>query len=128
MIWALLLAYFLASSDIGAGVLTSSDVKALGKQVAILVTDEHRAEVLAAQLDEFEDAVTSFEKAFGKSARKLDTHYRDHDSDQDATYAILNELNRAWEQGQAQVLDHRFELRNVLTANEWYELFGDDED
>ena len=128
MIWAIMYWYFFGggSGAVDAGALTPATVEELSDRVEIVVQDPRRAEAARLTLDDLGQAVASFEKTFAASGKEVARSYRDHAADRAEIEAVLDQLNRDWERGQARMLDLRFELRDQLTREEWATLYSRD--
>jgi hypothetical protein len=125
MIWALLALYFFGGGGMGSGaILTSSAVGDLTQQVETLIEDKTRRKAAARTLKNLKRDVKSFEKAFSKSGRELDKLYLDHANHEDAALELLEALDAEWARGQRRAIDARFELRDMLTEEEWSIVFG----
>lgn len=114
------------SGAVDAGALTPATVEELSDRVEIVVQDPRRAEAARSILDDLGQTVASFGKAFAASGMEVSRSYRDHAADRAEIEAVLDQLNRDWERGQARVLDLRFELRDQLTREEWAALYSRD--
>ena len=101
-------------------------VKELSDRVEIAVEDPRRAEAARSILGEVAQEVTTFEEAFAASGEEVTRSYRDHEADRAEIEAVLEQLNRDWQNGQERMLDLRFELRDQLTREEWEALYSGD--
>ena len=126
MFWAFMYWYFFGggAGAIDAGALTPAAVEQLSDRVAVVVEDPMRAEAAQSTLADLQSEVAAFGKKFTASGRAISRSYRDHAAGRAEIEAVLDQLNRDWEEGQARVLDLRFELREQLTREEWAALYS----
>ena len=130
MIWAILgwLLFSGSGSVYGASalMLTEDGNEELIGAISAIVSQDDRRQSAIQPLTELQADIRSFEKLFKNSGEKLNKLYQSHDSMSHEASAILDELNKSWEEGQARALDARFKLRDSLTEQEWDSLFGAD--
>lgn len=124
MLAALLMMFFLGGAAGSGSVLTQPMLDDLGERVEVAVTDPHRKEQAASELDALRSELERFDKVFGKSSKSLTRIYREHSADPTGMRAELDALDSAWEAAQSRALDHRFALRDSMTREEWHEVFG----
>jgi len=123
MLMALLAAYFLGGGGVAGSILTSASVKNLSSQVEMVVDDPARADQAQELFAQLRKEVKAFEKGFAKSGKRLTKAYKDHAADVAEALLVLDELNSGWTQSQQSALDLRFELKELLTEDEWAALF-----
>lgn len=121
----LLMSLLLGGGGLSAGVLTPAAVKEIAQRVQASVGDTERVEAAAAVLRQLRSEVKAFDKIYGKD-KQLTRLYRDHGAEAAAMLDALDELNAEWEASQTRILDLRFELLEILTAEEWAEVFAPD--
>ena len=130
MIWAILgwLLFGGSGGVYGASalMLTEEGNEELIGAISAIVSQDDRRQSAIQPLTELQADIRNFEKLFKNSGEKLNKLYQSHDSMSHEASAILDELNKSWEEGQARALDARFKLRDSLTEQEWDSLFGAD--
>lgn len=130
MIWAILGWLLFGGSGGAYGqsalMLTEEGNKELIASISEIIIEDDRRQRAIQPLENLQAEIRNFETLFNDSGKQLNELYLSHDSMSDDANVILDGLNTAWEEGQAQALDARFELRDSLTAQEWESLFGVD--
>lgn len=124
MLAALLAAYFLSGGGTNVSILTPAAVKQLSQQVEVIVEDPVRSESAKKILKSLRKEIKGFDKEFSKSNKKLTKLYKDHASDMEGAPAIFGDLDVSWEAAQGRAFDLRFELKDLLTREEWEALFA----
>jgi len=125
MIWALLAWYFFGGAPgAGANILTTTVLEELGSRVEIVVDETSRREDALTVLESLSGDIREFEKIFAESGRRLNSLYKNHSSGREEALVVLDALDADWEKRQTLALDKWFELRAILTADEWSTLFG----
>lgn len=126
MLAALLIAFFLGGS-VGAGALLTQDMlEDFDRRAQQVVADPARAEAITREVAALSTELKHFDKALAKSSKALNALYTDHSAGASSVQAELDALNSAWEAGQANVLDHRFNIREQMTQEEWASTFRRD--
>ena len=130
MIWAMLGWLLFGGSGGAYGqsalMLTEDGNKELIASISEIVIEDERRQKAVQPLEDLQVEIRSFETLFNDSGQQLNELYLSHESMSEDANVILDALNSAWEVGQAQALDARFELRDSLTEQEWESLFGAD--
>jgi hypothetical protein len=125
MIWALLAWYFFGGMPgASANILTTTGLEEFGGRVEIAVDETNRREDALTVLKSLSREVREFEKVFAESGRKLNSLYKNHSSGREEALVILDALDADWEKRQSLALDKWFQLRAILTEDEWSTLFG----
>ena len=126
MIWALLALFLLGGSNFhSALMLNASGAEELVASIENAVSDDLRRSKAVLAVEGLRAEIVEFEQLFSESRRQLDRLYADHDDTSDEIQNVLSGLNTTWEEGQAHALDARFEMREVITEEEWRSLFDE---
>jgi hypothetical protein len=125
MIWALLAWYFFGGMPgVGANILTTTGLEELGSRIEIAVDETSRREDALTVLKSLSRDIREFEKVFAESGRRLNSLYKNHSSGREEALVVLDVLDADWERRQTLALDKWFELRAILTEDEWSTLFS----
>ena len=124
MLMALLAAYLLGGGGASGGILTVPEVKQIQARVEASVDDSSREEAAAAELAALKAEIKRFDKAFGKSGKRLAKLFKDHESGAAEMQAALDDLNSDWVDAQSEALEIRARLKEQLTREEWQAVFG----
>lgn len=123
MIAALLIAFFLGGSGGSGTALTQELLEDFDDRSQQVIADPARAKAVTAEVAAISDELKRFNKAFAKSGRSLSKSYKDHSADSASMQAQLDLLDADWEAAQARAIDHRFNIREQMTPEEWQAVF-----
>ena len=126
MLAALLIAFFLGASGASGAVLTQGMLKDFDERTQQAIDDPARAEVVSAEVAAMADELKHLNKTFAKSGKSLSKLYKDHSADSASMQAQLDALNADWEAAQTRAVEHRFNVRDQMTQEEWQAVFADD--
>ena len=126
MLAAILMAFFLGGAGgIFGGILTQSILEDADSRMQQAIDEPARAERAAALIKELSSEMKGFDKTFARSGKALTRIYKDHTAEEGAMQAQLDTLNSDWESAQARALDLRFDVKEVMTREEWQRAFAD---
>lgn len=125
MIWYLLATYYLGGGlhGVSGSLLTIDAVKQLSEMTEVIISEPARAEAAKQTLQELKGEIRKFERKFSKQRGRFIEVYMDHDSGENQSIDLFNELNADWEAMQAQAIELRFQLHDQMTEDEWDALF-----
>lgn len=123
MLAALLVAFFLGGAASGA-LLTEDMLKDFNHRAEQVVVDPVRSDAITKEVASLHDELKAFNKVLAKSSKSLNAYYKDHSAGADGIQAELDVLNSAWAAAQSRVLDHRFNIRDQMTPEEWQAVFA----
>lgn len=126
MLAAILIAFFLGGSVASGAILTKEALNDFDDRSQQVIDDPERAEAVKAEVDAIKDELKRFNKTFAKSGKLLTKTYKDHDADSASMQAQLDLLNADWEAAQLRAIDHRFNIREQITAAEWQATFANE--
>jgi hypothetical protein len=124
MLAALLVAFFLGGAAASGALLTEDMLKDFMQRAEKVVVDPVRVEAVAKEVTSLHDEVKDFNKVLAKSSKSLNAYYKDHSAGTAGIQAELDALNSAWVAAQSRVLDHRFNIRDQMTSEEWRAVFA----
>ena len=125
MLAALLVAFFLGGAAASGALLTEDMLKDFNHRAEQVVVDPERMDAITKEVASLHDELKAFNKALAKSGKSLDAYYKDHGADAAGMQTELDALNSAWAAAQSRVLDHRFNIRDQMTPDEWRAVFAD---
>jgi uncharacterized protein HemX len=124
MLAAILMAFFLGGAGgVFGGILTQSILEDAEGRMQQTIDDPARAEQAATLVKELSSEIKRFDKTFGKSGKALTKIYKNHAAEEGALQAQLDALNTDWEAAQGRALDLRFDVKEVMTREEWERTF-----
>lgn len=126
MLAALLIAFFLGGSGVSGTALTQDLLDDFNHRAQQVIADPARAKAVTAEVAAISDELKRFNKAFARSGRSLSKLYKDHSADSASMQAQLDALNADWEAAQTRAVEHRFNVRDQMTQEEWQAVFADD--
>ncbi|MEE4110265.1 MAG: hypothetical protein V2I24_13005 [Halieaceae bacterium] len=124
MLAALLLAFFLGGAATSGALLSEEMLNDFMHRAEQVVADAVRVEAVAKEVTSLHDELKAFNKVLAKSGKSLSARYKDHSAGADGMQAELDVLNSAWVAAQSRVLDHRFNIRDQMTSQEWRAVFA----
>ena len=125
MLAALLVAFFLGGAAASGALLTEDMLKDFSDRTEQVVADPDRIDAINKEVASLHDELKAFNKALAKTGKSLQGYYTDHSADAASMQAELDALNSAWVAAQSRVLDHRFNIRDQMTPDEWRAVFAD---
>ena len=125
MLMAIVFAYMLysASAEIGPAAASSDEVETLGERIMEVVADSGREPAVAEVLAELSAGYKQFGKHYATSGKALAKQYKDHSATAAEAFIIMDELNEDWMAGQARATELHFQLKGLLTEDEWNALY-----
>lgn len=111
----------------GGGVLGDSDEQmvALMKDAAAeCIADPGRREEAQQVLDRMQREVADYEfQLFGQRRRLLNVD-RDYDATPEDYRVVVRHMHAVWLGTERRLIDLRFQLRDLMTRDEWYAMMG----
>jgi hypothetical protein len=83
-----------------------------------------RCNTAMAQIDEMANAVDEYNAAYTRDGAEIVTLYVKHDSKPEDFQKVFARMDEAREKGQKKILDARFKMKEVMTPQEWKEIFN----
>ena len=123
MLAALLIAFFLGASGASGAILTESLLKDFDERAQHVIADQVRADAVSAEVTAIGHELKHFNKTFARSGKSLSKLYKDHGGDAASMQAELDLLNADWEAAQLRAIEHRFNIREQMTPEEWEAAF-----
>ncbi|NHA13994.1 hypothetical protein [Thioalkalivibrio sp. XN279] len=124
MLAALLVAFFLGGAAASGALLTEDMLKDFSHRAEQVVVDPERIDAITKEVASLHDELKVFNKALAKTGNSLKSNYTDHSADAAGMQEELDALNSAWVAAQSRVLDHRFNIRDQMTPEEWQAVFA----
>ena len=130
MLWVLLFGYlfFSASADISPESVSSADVETLGSRIMETADGSDREPAVSAVLTELSADYKKFGKLYIKSGKALAKQYKDHAATTADACIVTDKLNDDWRAAQVSVTDLHFELKELLTEDEWNAVYGSEDE
>jgi galactokinase len=124
MLAALLVAFWLGGAAASGALLTEDMLKDFMQRAEQVVVDPVRVEAVAEEVRSLHDELKAFNQVLAKSSKSLNAYYKDHSAEAAGMQAELDALNAAWLAAQSRLLDHRFNIRDQMTPEEWRAVFA----
>jgi hypothetical protein len=124
MLAALLVAFFLVGAAASGALLSEDMLNDFMNRAEQAVVDPVRVGAVTKEVTSLHDELKAFNKVLAKTGKSLSAHYRDHSAAAAGMQAELDALNSAWVAAQSRVLDHRFNIRDQMTPEEWRAVFA----
>jgi predicted ArsR family transcriptional regulator len=124
MLAALLVAFLLGGAATSGALLTEAMLKDFMHRAERVVVDPVRVQAVAREVESLHDELKAFNKILAKSGKSLNAQYKNHSAGAADMQAQLDALNSAWVAAQSRVLDHRFNIRDRMTSEEWRAVFA----
>ncbi len=126
MLWAMLFGFlfYSASAGVSPEAVSSADIDTLGARIMEIVDGSTREPTVSAVLTELSAGYKKFGKFYTKSGKELTKQYKNHAATTADAYIVMDKLNDDWQVAQARATDLHFELKTLLTEDEWNAVYG----
>jgi hypothetical protein len=110
----------------GQMVVDMDKTRTVIQQVIPPTTSENtsRGDQVLFQIDRIVKAINEYNESYGKSGREVVRLYTEYESKPEDFQKILAQMDTEKEAGQMKILDACFEMRKVMTPDEWKAVFS----
>jgi hypothetical protein len=113
-----------AASMVGGVLLTGMGTDEIDEALESKVADPARRTAARAVLERWEKDAARFVEEIAKESAAMEKLFKAQDAERAAIEERTRRVDALADEAVRKVLDHRFELRELLTAAEWTDTFG----